>query len=424
MKVPKCFTCLLALSCSLSVFDQAPARSDLPDRQKPVSERQQDDTFLEKVSGVPGDIVALPFLALGKFVQVMDYSALVLRVSDVLTSEDEKRTVRPIFTPISGGGLIFKQEGLGEQNIGIRAAAAYGKRTRRDLLLAMRARDLFSSGVGLELAAAHFRLPDEDFFGIGNSSIRANETNYLLRENSLRFGFVARPEFGAYFSAGLRYRDVRIGAGRDPNNPQVQDIFVPSEIPGISGAETWSFFFNLYYDTRDATGHPISGGETFLQYEQVRQLSGSEFGYSKLTFDATQHVDLFYQRVLALRLNTVITDPFQGKSIPFYRLAGLGGPETLRGYRPVRFRDTDFLLASLEYRWRIQSFAAAFLFFEEGRVFSDLLNDFSVDNFKYSYGGGVRLMGGNGALVAVLELAKSREQLSFNFRLNAGLRRF
>ncbi len=137
-----------------------------------------------------------------------------------------------------------------------------------------------------------------------------------------------------------------------------------------------------------------------------------------------RYVELLYKRVLAVRALTVVTDKMEGREIPFYRLAGLGGADNLRGYRPVRFRDEDLMLFSAEYRFEVNTYAIVYGFFEEGRVFNNIFDDFTFNDFKYSAGGGLRFRARNGNLTAILEIAKSKEQTRFIFGLNTDLRRF
>ena len=96
----------------------------------------------------------------------------------------------------------------------------------------------------------------------------------------------------------------------------------------------------------------------------------------------------------------------------------------LSGYRPVRFRDNDLMLASLEYRSPIHGLASFILFVEEGRVFSEIFDEFDLDDWKYSFGGGVRLFGRDGNFMTSLGIAKSEEQTRIVFGLNVDLRSF
>ena len=191
-----------------------------------------------------------------------------------------------------------------------------------------------------------------------------------------------------------------------------------------------------YYNLRVTTSH-LQNREVYLssQLEEIQtqrkqiqefanEINGDTFGYGKFTVDLRRYLNLFYDRVVVLGMRVEITDNLQNKQIPFYQLAGLGGQNSLRGYRPVRFRDRDLFLTTLEYRWPVHSMAIAYGFFEEGRIFSNVFDEFSFDEFKYSFGGGLRLKSRDGGLIAIFEIAKSREQLRFNVGLNKDLREF
>jgi len=409
-------------------FAQEKEDKEIPPEQLPVEERDTGDSFIENLGELPGDIITLPFKlffkGVGFVTRVIDYNAIILRVTDWLTSEDEKRKVRLIFTPMSGGGLIFIQDDLFKEGMDFRASGSFGIRTRRNFYGGLRDPQFFSSKFGIEAAGFYSRLPDEDFFGIGNNALQGDETNYLHEESNFKFALISMPYKGTLFSAGLAYSNVNIKKGRDPNHPSLDSLFTPAQVPGFIGAEMWSLRFKFYRDTRNATGHPTKGGEEYLAYEFANEISGKTLGYRKYTLDVRRYLHLFYDRVMAVRMRVEITDNLQNKQIPFYQLAGLGGPNSLRGYRPVRFRDKDLILAGVEYRWPLPTMAIAYGFFEEGRVFSNVFDEFSLDEFKYSFGGGLRLKSMDGGLIATFEIAKSREQIRFNFGLNTDLRKF
>jgi len=404
---------------------------DVPEEQIPVEERDTGDSFIENLGELPGKIVTLPltlfFKGVSKASSVVDYNAIVLRVTDVLTNEDGTRKVRPIFTPLSGGGLIFVQRNFLKPGMSFRTSASGGIRTRANFYGSLRDPQLFSARLGLHVEGLYQRLPDDDFFGIGNDSRRANETNYLHEETYFMTELLAKPVRNVIFSAGLSYSDVNIQRGRDPNKPSLQDsadVFFDDPIPGLFGVRMGTFLFRLYRDTRDVTGNPNRGSETYLTYEYARELGGSEFGYSKYTLDWKGYLELFYRRVIALRLHGEITDNIGTREILFYRLGGLGGTDVFRGYRPTRFRDKDLVVAGAEYRYPIHGVIDMIFFFEEGRVFGDIFDQFTFKGFKRAFGGGLRLRKFDGNLVAVFEIAKSDEQLRLNFSLNKGLRRF
>jgi len=401
---------------------------EVPKEQIPLEERKTGDSFIENVGELPGDIVTFPlkmvFKGISKTAGWIDFQNVYLRVTDWLTNEDGTRKVRPIFAPSGGGGAMFTQENFFKGGMTFRAHGSFGNRTRR--LFSGRLRDprLFAPKLGLQLTGFHQRKPDEDFFGLGNDSQKPDETNYLHEENSFEIDVISVPFKAAQFSLGLSYSNVNIKEGRDRNHPSTGSFFTEQQVPGLLGVEMWSLLFKFYNDSRNATAHPTKGGEEFFSVEFAKEIDGSDFGYRKYTLDLQRYVELFYKRVLAVRARTVVTDKMEGREIPFYRLAGLGGADNLRGYRPVRFRDEDLMLFSAEYRFEVNTYAIVYGFFEEGRVFNNIFDDFTFNDFKYSAGGGLRFRARNGNLTAIFEIAKSKEQTRFIFGLNTDLRRF
>jgi outer membrane protein assembly factor BamA len=423
-----CLAVVLALAQPLLSQEK---KDDVPNEQIPVEDRDTGDSFIENVGELPGKIITFPlklfFKGVSKTASAVDFNGVVLRVTDVLTNEDGTRKVRPIFTPLSGGGLIFVQRNFIKPGMTFRASGSGGIRTRANFYGSLRDPQLFSSRLGLQIESFYQRLPDEDFFGIGNDSRPDEQTDYLHEETFFETELLARPIRKVVLSAGLSYSDVNIKDGRDPHQPSLQDsanAFFDDPIPGLFGARMGTFLLRLYRDTRDVTGNPNRGSETYFTYEYSRELGGSEFGYSKFTLDWKGYLELFYRRVIALRLHGEITDNIGAREIPFYRLGGLGGNDVFRGYRPTRFRDKDLLVAGAEYRFPIHGMIDVVFFFEEGRVFGDIFDQFTFKDFKRAVGGGLRFRKFDGNLVALIELAKSDEQLRLNFSLNKGLRRF
>jgi outer membrane protein assembly factor BamA len=78
-----------------------------------------------------------------------------------------------------------------------------------------------------------------------------------------------------------------------------------------------------------------------------------------------------------------------GGSPPFYELAALGGPYQMRGYYEGRYRDKAYATAQMEYRMFIFRRIGLVAFGGLGDV-SDSFPDFELEDFKYSYGFGIR----------------------------------
>jgi outer membrane protein assembly factor BamA len=112
-----------------------------------------------------------------------------------------------------------------------------------------------------------------------------------------------------------------------------------------------------------------------------------------------------------------------GYEVPFFMRNQLGGGETLRGYITGRFCDKDLALATLEYRfpvWRHPSPAETYqvdgrIFMDAGRVFSDIVEEFTFKDTELCGGFGLRFSSEEDFIFR-LEIAKSSEQLSFMFK--------
>ena len=94
--------------------------------------------------------------------------------------------------------------------------------------------------------------------------------------------------------------------------------------------------------------------------------------------------------------SSIVTDG--PRRVPFYLLPALGGNDTLRGFRALRFRGPHRLLMQAEYRWEIWSAFEAALFYDTGKValrradlnFEDLEQDYGI-GFRFNTDQGVVL---------------------------------
>jgi outer membrane protein assembly factor BamA len=410
-------------------FCQTNDEDAVPAEQMPVQERQTGGRFVDKAAALPGKIITFPlvvaFWGSGKIAAVIEDNNLPLKVERKLTSEDGRRKVRPVFSPGGGGGLTFVQKGLLKDALRLTARVSFGKRGRHLFYGRLKDPHFFRPNFGLTFLGLHEVKPDEDFFGIGNDTAGENQAHYRSEETLLDLEILAVPFGQARFGAGITYSDINIENAPVAGVPGLDSLFSGQDVPGRQGSRMLTLNARYYRDTRDQIGHPRTGQEAYLAFERSQQIGGNRFGYHRLTIDLRKYLELFYRRVLALQFQTVLTEKIGGRAIPFYQLAGLGGVTNLRGYRPVRFRDQDLLMLAAEYRFPIHPSAVAYGFFQEGRVYQNIVDELpDFDKFKYSFGGGIRITSRDGGLTTVIELAKSKEQIRFILGLNTEFRRF
>ena len=78
-----------------------------------------------------------------------------------------------------------------------------------------------------------------------------------------------------------------------------------------------------------------------------------------------------------------------GDEIPIRSIATLGGSNRMRGYYEGRYRDKQVFVFQSEVRLPVYKRFGAVVFGSLGDV-GKTINDFSLSDLKYSYGGGLR----------------------------------
>ena len=420
------FFCYILICTFLSNFQglsygQENDEKDVPREQQPVQDRKVGDSLVENLAELPGKLITAPFYFTIELLKLLHVQKIYLRTTDLLTSEDGTRTLRPIFSPGGGGGATFRQRNLLHPGMTFRAHASFANKTRRLVHGDLRDPGLFSQKWGLHLRGFNWRKPTERFYGIGNDAKEEDRTDYLDEETSFEGTILFSPSKETSFGLGFAYSDVAIEDGRDNGQPNLDSLFTPLEVPGFFGEKMWTVTLKIYSDSRNEAGHPRRGAE---QYVAMQLSKDRNLGYFKFIVDLRRYFNLFYRRVLAVRVRTEITDDLGNREVPFYRLPGLGGEDLLKGYQSYRFQDDDLAYVSAEYRVPLNPMVNLTLFVEEGRVFQNMLDDFTFSDWHYSYGGGLRFRASNGGLITSFIIAKSDEDTRILFGLNTEIRGF
>jgi hypothetical protein len=179
-------------------------------------------------------------------------------------------------------------------------------------------------------------------------------------------------------------------------------------IRGFDGGWLNLFRLGLTYDSRDYEPDPTSGvlGQILLEGTSRWLGAGSNYGHVTLEWQGYHHLfpDLARLVVAANATYSVhFGDPpffaFSSLSVPSNeQKQGLGGWHTLRGYHLKRFVGKVQMLGNLELRWGLPDFTVwnqhfrpmLAPFVEAGRVF-DAIRRFSVNDWKFTGGGSLRL---------------------------------
>ena len=249
---------------------------------------------------------------------------------------------------------------------------------------------------------------EEEFFGIGNETVETDRSQFRLEETSLDIvaGTQLTPWLGSVFRAGRLIVDTRSGSG--DRLPDIAEIFDPDTIPGFREQPDFlRLAWNIYLDYRDSPSNPHSGGFFNLGVVRVDDRGLGRYEFNRLSADLRHYLALNARHVLAGRAYTERTFGDGAAEVPFYFQSTLGGPDMLRGFRPMRFRDTELIYFSGEYRWEPLTALEFALFGDTGKVFSNR-SRFDLDDLHTSYGAGIRFKT-DSSFILRLDVGKSRE---------------
>ncbi|HMF95633.1 MAG TPA: BamA/TamA family outer membrane protein [Vicinamibacterales bacterium] len=323
------------------------------------------------------------------------------------------------------GGPGFRQSLLdGRARIDMSAALSWNlyKVARASFELPHLAHDRLSVGVeGRYQDALQVR-----FFGVGNDSLKADESAYrfnnvdLLASGRLRVnrwlsldgrvGWIPRP-------------DLSNAAGPRVSVPNTEDLFSEATAPGISAQPSYIHSdVSAIADSRDHAGHPTSGGLYRATAAVYSDRDGGAYSFRRYELEATQYVPLGTRKwVLALHGWGVLSDTSSGAAVPFYLMPSLGGKNTLRGYFSYRFHDNDLQSFNVESRWPLLTHMDVAVFADEGKV-AHTVSEVNFLDARMSYGAGVRFHNATSTLLRI-DAGHSVEGWRLYFVLSDALKR-
>ena len=287
--------------------------------------------------------------------------------------------------------------------------AAYSTRGYRRASAGFTVQPFGAAPLDLHVGGQYYEHPQEDFFGLGPESSKADRSNYLLEATEANAELRWKPAKWIDVAGGMSFISPSIGSGTDSRYPSTDLQFNASTIPGFQAQPDFlRGDASAAVDWRDNPLHPHSGGRYGVQFSNFRDQDLDAYNFRRVEVDVQQYVPLPHRyRTLALRASGIFTDADAGNQVPFYYQPTLGGANELRGFREFRFRDQNSLLLTAEYRWEAWWALDGALFVDAGKVAANR-RDLSFGDLDVSYGIGFRFHS-NSAFVARLDLARSRE---------------
>ncbi|MDF2755072.1 MAG: putative Surface antigen [Nitrospira sp.] len=246
----------------------------------------------------------------------------------------------------------------------------------------------------LNFGGTFFKNATSRFFGIGQTTVEADETNYTAREAraNWRFGIYANEV--TQIAVGQRVRQVSLQRGAT-DLPFTGDVY-----PTVNGVQGETIIVGhratFYYDTRNNLISPTDGMAVTAYAEINQNIRNHDFPiFSRYELEVKKLIPSESKRaILIIRADLQAT---LGDQVPFFEQSSLGGQNNLRGYGVDRFIDKNLIAASIEerihlVRAKIAGVAADFEiapFLDTGQVFNSF-KDVSFKDYRMTPGVGFR----------------------------------
>jgi hypothetical protein len=268
--------------------------------------------------------------------------------------------------------------------------------------------ELAKGRVMVEATANLREYPEEQFFGVGPDSLRANETEFALRQRDFGGRAGVRVAPALLVGAGASLFTPRFGLEREDDEDEGNGAFASITVPPseLDYVRTTGFVEIDYRQPLNAR----RGGWYRIDFSRFADRDGGAWSFHRADLDVRQFIGfLADRRVIALRGWVATSQGAEGSfGVPFYLMPTLGGNDSLRGFRNYRFRGPHALLLQAEYRWEIWSGLDAALFYDTGKV-AERRADLNFKRLEHDYGFGFRFNTSEGVIMRVDAAFGSRD---------------
>jgi outer membrane protein assembly factor BamA len=253
-------------------------------------------------------------------------------------------------------------------------------------------RDLMGGHAFINFGAVHRNISETPYYGAGPDSLKSGRSDYRLEDTTVEVRPGITPVRHVRAGVSGAYMKVNVGPGHSTRYISSERQYTPDVAPGIDKqTEFWRGGGFLEYDWRDRDWAPTSGGKYSAEYLRYLDRNLDRFSFLRLNFDAAQYIPLFnHTRVITLHGSTSLTKTNGTQVVPFYLQPTLGGADTLRGYRPLRFYGNNSVMVNTEYRWEVSPTASFMAFVDAGRVF-DRWAQWNLHNAESDVGFGIAI---------------------------------
>lgn len=225
---------------------------------------------------------------------------------------------------------------------------------------------------------AFLKFPD-NFYGIGNDTRLQDEE--IFDNNIVNFtSRLMRKMKPGLFVGGIYnfYSMFNISGSAD-------DLLSTEDIAGSDGVRLSGIGFQVNYDLRDNVLNATEGCYLEFSTRFFQNFLGSNYQYQRYELDLRKYFKLHPKHVIATQFRGELVEG----DVPFQQMTLLGGDKLLRGYYRGRYREKKMLAVQAEYRYTVCPRFGLVAFGGVGEV-GDKFSSFNINEFKHSYGGGMR----------------------------------
>jgi len=251
--------------------------------------------------------------------------------------------------------------------------------------------------------------PQEDFFGIGPDSARADHTTFRVLATTVGVRANGRLVGPLAVGGGVEYLTPSVGDGKDERVPPIGAMFDDASAPGLSSqpdfVRSLAFVDVDWREPRNAR----RGGWYRAELSHYEDRDQNLYSFDRFDLDVRQFFSILSERRTFVARAFISTSHTPGdQTMPFYLMPSLGGNDSLRGFREYRFRGPHALLLQGEYRFEIWSGLDAALFYDAGKV-EMRRQDLDFNGLESDYGFGFRFNTDNGVILRVDSAFGSRD---------------
>lgn len=277
---------------------------------------------------------------------------------------------------------------------------------------------LLDERLGLDAHVQTYDFQEELFFGLGPDSARSDLVHYALRNTIVGGAAAVRPTSWLTVSGAADFLNPRIESVTD-DEEYISTRFDDVTAPGLAEQPDFMRYQSAVdVNFREPRGNPRAGGRYLFTYQRFDDLDRNTYSFQRAEVDLQQYISLLRnRRILALRGLVSVSDADDGARIPFYYQRSLGGPDDLRGFHRLRFRDQHALLLQAEYRWEIFTAVDGAIFYDTGKVASRV-EDLNLRDLESDYGFGFRFGSANSVFLRIEAAFGSRGGTHFIFRFS------